>query len=129
MPDEAFAFAGETRRVLIADDSRDWADGLALVLEEKGYRVRTAYDGREALDAAREFQPHVVILDVWMPNMTGFEAGRVFHRHPSRTRPVLIAITGWPQESVKLRATMAGFDHYLGKSATSTDILELLKNV
>jgi DNA-binding response OmpR family regulator len=116
-------------RVLIADDNRDWADGLKLLLADEGYSVRTAYDGRDAIEAAREFQPQVVILDVWMPRMTGFEAGRVFSRHPSDTRPVIIAVTGLPEDSGRTCAELAGFDYYLGKSADSAEILEVLKNV
>jgi CheY-like chemotaxis protein len=118
------------RRILIADDNRDWTDGLALLLKEQGYAVRTAYDGREALDAAREYLPHVVILDVSMPRMTGYEAGRVLSQQPAGARPVLIAITAWPRDSGKLQAEMlAGFDHYVGKSADSAHLLELLKKV
>jgi CheY-like chemotaxis protein len=118
------------RRILIADDNRDWTDGLALLLKEQGYDVRTAYDGREAVDAAGEYRPHVVILDVSMPRMTGYEAGRVLSQQPAGERPVLIAITGWPRDSGKLQAEMlAGFDHYLGKSADAANLLELLKRV
>ena len=126
--DGPVVFASESKRILIADDNQDWADGLAVLLADDGYSVRTAYDGRDAIEAAREFQPHVV-LDVWMPRMTGFEAGRVFSGHPSGTRPLMIAVTGWPEESGKLRAALAGFDHYLGKRADSAEILELLKGM
>ena len=122
-------FASENQRVLIADDNRDWADGLAILLADQGYSVRAAYDGRDAIEAAREFQPHIVILDVWMPRMTGFEAGRIFSGHPSGTRPVMIAVTGWPEESGRTRAELAGFDHYVGKTAGSAEILELLRKV
>jgi len=90
---------------------------------------RSVVVGTQALDAAREFQPHIVILDVWMPTMTGFEAGRVFSRHPAPTRPVMIAVTGWPEESGRVRAATAGFDHYLGKAADSVELLELLRMI
>jgi CheY-like chemotaxis protein len=118
------------RRILIADDNRDWTDGLALLLKDQGYAVRTAYDGREAISAAREFQPHVVILDVSMPRMTGYEAGRVLSQQPAGARPVLIAITAWPRDSGRLQAEMlSGFDHYVGKSRDATEILELVRRV
>lgn len=118
------------RRILIADDNRDWTDGLALLLKDQGYAVRTAYDGQEAIAAAREFQPHVVILDVSMPRMTGYEAGRVLSQQPAGARPVLIAITAWPRDSGRLQAEMlAGFDHYVGKSRDATEILELVRRV
>lgn len=117
------------RRVLIADDNRDWADGLALLLTDQGYSVRSAYDGREAIEAAREFQPQIVILDVSMPRMTGYEACRVFSRKPPDVRPVMIAITAWPREAGKLDAEFSGFDHYVGKSADPQSVLELLKRI
>ncbi|HET7364398.1 MAG TPA: response regulator [Burkholderiales bacterium] len=122
-------YSGTIKRVLIADDNRDWADGLAVLLEEQGYTVRTTYDGREAIEAARTFQPDVVVLDIRMPRLTGYEAARVFHRHPQSTRPILIAITAWAGESGKLRAEMSGFDYYLAKPAEPAEILELLKNL
>ena len=115
------------QRILIADDNRDWADALALLLADDGHTVRTAYDGREAVDIAREFQPNVVVLDIRMPYMTGFEAARLFSRGPSASRPVLIAMSGWPGEAEKLRATMSGFDHYFGKPVAPADILKLVK--
>jgi CheY-like chemotaxis protein len=119
--------SAETKRVLIADDNRDSTDSLAMLLTQEGYDVRTSYDGREAIKTAREFRPHVIVLDIRMPNVTGFEAARVLGREPSGTRPVLIAITGSPGESDKLRATMSGFDHYLGKPVAPADLLELIK--
>ena len=116
-------------RVLVADDNRDWADTLAQLLRNEGYEVRTACDGREALEAAREFRPQVVILDVAMPRMTGYEAGRVLSREAPEARPVTIAMTAWPREAGKLDAELAGFDHYLGKGASPRAILELLKKL
>ena len=126
---EAKHFVARAKRVLIADDNRDWADGLAVLLEEEGYTVQTTYDGREAIEAARTFQPDIVVLDIRMPRLTGYEAARVFHRHPDSTRPVLIAITAWAGESGKLRAEMSGFDHYIAKPAEPAEILALLKTL
>jgi DNA-binding response OmpR family regulator len=117
----------DATRILIADDNRDFADSLARILAAEGYGVRTSYDGREAIEAAREFQPHVVVLDIRMPSITGFEAARVFSHNPAGSRPVLIAVTGWPGESDKLRASMAGFDYYFGKPVAPADIVELVK--
>src|SRR5438552_18959876 len=93
--DEPTAFGTRAKRVLIADDNRDWADGLAVLLEEQGYAVRTTYDGREAIEAARTFQPDIVVLDIRMPRLTGYEAARVFHWHPTSTWPNLTAYTSW----------------------------------
>ena len=101
------------------------ADTLARLLADEGYSVRTSYDGRGALEAAREFRPDVVVLDIRMPHMTGFEAARAFSCH-SGARPLLIAVTALPGESDQLRATMSGFDHYLGKPVAPDDIIKLL---
>src|SRR5690348_4295702 len=128
-PGETKHCIAQAKRVLIADDNRDWADGLAVLLEEQGYAVRTAYDGRDAIEAAGSFHPDIVVLDIRMPRLTGYEAARVFHRHPQSTRPILIAITAWAGESGKLRAEMSGFDYYLAKPAEPAEILELLKNL
>jgi len=117
----------DATRILIADDNRDFADSLAKILAGEGYGVRTSYDGREAIEAAREFRPHVVVLDIRMPAVTGFEAARVFSHGPGASRPLLIAVTGSPGESDKLRASMSGFDHYFGKPVAPADIVELVK--
>lgn len=124
------AFSVEPRkRVLIADDNRDWSDGLAYLLEDEGYAVLTAYDGRQAIEAARRFLPHIVVLDIRMPHMTGYEAARIFSGHPDSTRPVLIAITAWPEESGRLQAGNTGFDYCLAKPGDPFEVLELLKNI
>jgi CheY-like chemotaxis protein len=117
----------DATRILIADDNRDFADSLARILANEGYGVRTSYDGREAIEAAREFRPHVVVLDIRMPAITGFEAARFFSLNPAGSRPVLIAVTGWPGESDKLRASMSGFNYYFGKPVAPADIVELVK--
>jgi len=127
--EEPTHFTARTKRVLIADDNRDWADGLAVLLEEEGYTVQTTYDGREAIEAARTFQPDIVVLDIRMPRLTGYEAARVFRRHPQSTRPILIAITAWAGESGKIRAEMSGFDRYIAKPAEPAQVLEILKTL
>jgi CheY-like chemotaxis protein len=126
-PNHGARYVDQPKRVLIADDNRDFADSLAKILAGEGYGVRTTYNGAEAIEAAAEFRPHVVVLDIRMPNITGFEAARVFSRGPAAQRPTLIAVTGWPGESDKLRATMSGFDYYFGKPVAPADILELVK--
>lgn len=119
--------AGEPTRVLIADDNRDFADSLAKILADQGYGVYTSYNGSQAIEAAAKFQPHVVVLDIRMPDLTGFEAARALSRGAPGARPTLIAVTGWPGESDKLRATMSGFDYYFGKPVAPADIVELVK--
>src|SRR5262245_60805129 len=117
------------RRILIADDDRDWTDMLAAALEDEGYAVRTAHDGFEALDAATDFEPQIVTLDLRMPRMGGHAAARVLSARPPGLRPVLIAITGMAGEEGRHYAQSIGIDHYLAKPARLADIIELLKRV
>jgi CheY-like chemotaxis protein/two-component sensor histidine kinase len=103
------------RRVLIADDNRDGAESLALVMTVFGCEVRTAYDGASAVRAAESFGPEVVFLDLGMPGMDGFEAARRIRGLPGGHATVLIALTGWGQERDRQRTSEAGFDAHLVK--------------
>ena len=103
------------RRVLIADDNRDGAESLAMVMTVFGCEVRTAYDGASAVRAAESFQPEVVFLDLGMPGMDGFEAARRIRSLPGGDATVLIALTGWGQERDRQRTSEAGFDAHLVK--------------
>jgi DNA-binding response OmpR family regulator len=124
-PPDAFA----AKRILIVDDNQDAADTLALLLRDEGYEAQTCYDGRAALEQASSFQPAVVILDIRMPQLTGYEAARAFKRQSGNTPPVLIALTGATGESAEIRAQMAGFDYYIAKPADPSTLLELLKTL
>jgi CheY-like chemotaxis protein len=114
------------RRVLIADDDRDGALTLSTLLQLEGYEVRSVHGGQEALDAAREFQPHVCLLDIGMPKISGYEAARRLRQRYGDDCPVLIAVTGWKQASDKILATLAGFDHHVAKPYAPADIVNLL---
>jgi CheY-like chemotaxis protein len=111
--------------VLIADDNRDAADTLSMLLATEGYRTCVAHSGGEALDLARRERPDVLILDIGMPDMTGYEvAGRIRAEDWGR-RALLIAATGWGQQADKIRSAEAGFDHHLTKPV-APDALEAL---
>ena len=117
-------------RILVVDDDQDIRGLLFELLTRAGFEVDEAPDGRTALRRLYEAPPSLVILDVSMPKMTGYEAGRVLSQQPPGLRPVLIAITAWPRDSGRLQAEMlAGFDHYVGKSRDATEILELVRRV
>jgi CheY-like chemotaxis protein len=104
-----------SRRILIVDDLRDSADGLAVLLGLFGHRARAAYDGRAALAIADEWRPDVAILDIAMPGMNGYElARRLRAEHPGR-EILLIALTGFGDDEHRRLATEAGFDHYFLK--------------
>ena len=115
------------RRVLVADDNRDWADTLTACLEDEGYSVRTAYDGFQALDAANDFEPQIVLLDIRMPRLGGHAAARFFNAR--RERPVLIAMSACADEHDKQHAQGSGFDHYFAKPTALAAIVALLKDV
>jgi DNA-binding response OmpR family regulator len=121
--------ASPAARVLIVDDNQEAADTLGVILRGHGYEVRTCYDGRTALEQASDFQPRAVILDIRMPQLTGYEAARAFKRESRGKPPVLIALTGATGEAAEIRARMAGFDHYIAKPADPARILELLKTL
>ena len=107
--------AGTSLRVLIVDDNADSADSLALWLRLKGHEARTAYDGPQALAAALEQRPDLVLLDIGMPGMSGYEVARRLRAHPDTRRTLLVAMTGWGQEDDRRRSREAGFDQHLVK--------------
>jgi CheY-like chemotaxis protein len=120
---------GQPRRVLIADDDRDGALTLATLLELEGYEVRTAHGGEEALDTARTFKPHVVLLDIGMPKVTGYDAARRLRQRYGQECPVLIAVTAWKQASDKILANLAGFDQHVAKPYDPNELIRLLAKI
>jgi PAS domain S-box-containing protein len=106
-------------KVLVVDDNQDATVTMGLLLESHGYRVRTANDGRSALEQTKAFDPDVVLLDLGMPEMDGFEVARLILEHqrsctPPRT-PLLIAITGYCRPGDQERTRAAGFAYHLVK--------------
>ncbi len=113
-------------RVLVVDDNRDAADSLKVLLESANQDVRTAYDGSAALEVARSFQPELVLLDIGMPHMDGYEAARRMRAMQLETRPRLVALTGWGQASDKKRASDAGFDEHFTKPVNPDELLSYI---
>jgi PAS domain S-box-containing protein len=115
------------RRVLVVDDNVDAANSLAKVLSRVyDQEVRVAHDGPSALEAAEEFRPEAVILDIEMPDMDGHEVARRLRGLPNLDEVVLIALTGWGQEDDRRRSKAAGFDHHLVKPVESDVLLGVL---
>ena len=106
-----------SRRVLLVDDNRDAADSLGTLLARLGADVRVAHDGSEALAAFESYRPGVVILDIGMPGMDGYQVARAIRGRPDGERIPLVAVTGWGQEQDRRRVREAGFDHHLVKPA------------
>ena len=120
------AVAGSgNRRVLVVDDNADAADSLAMLLLARGDAVRTAYDGEEALEADGDFLPQVVLLDIGLPKMSGFDVARGI-RAARGPRVLIVAITGWGQEEDRQRSREAGFDHHFTKPVDIERLLELI---
>jgi signal transduction histidine kinase/CheY-like chemotaxis protein len=107
--------AASRRRILVVDDNVDAAESLAMMLGYSGHQVRVAYGGREALGAAREFSPDVMILDLGMPDMDGYAVARAVRADPSLARTRLIALSGYGQRQDRQRTAEAGFDAHLVK--------------
>jgi PAS domain S-box-containing protein len=112
--------------VLIADDNRDAAESLALVLQSCGYVTHLAHTGREALAVAVRERPEALVLDIGMPEMTGYELARHIRREAWGKHALLLAVTGWGQVEDKERAAAAGFDHHLTKPVATEALEELL---
>lgn len=106
---------GRRRRVLIVDDNEDALNSLSKMIELLGHPIRKAHDGLEAIENAKEFQPELVLLDLGMPKLDGYEAARRIRQGPGGAKMILVATTGWGQAEDRQRTTEAGFDHHLVK--------------
>jgi CheY-like chemotaxis protein/anti-sigma regulatory factor (Ser/Thr protein kinase) len=120
--------AKTAHRILIVDDSRDIAESLATMLRMLGNETCTAYDGEAALAAAQDFRPDVVMLDIGLPNMDGYEACRRIRELGPGREMVIIAQTGWGQEAALQRTHDAGFDHHLVKPVDPRALMQLLRS-
>jgi CheY-like chemotaxis protein len=113
------------RRVLIVDDNADGATALASLLAIDGHTVETVHDGPSALDRLSEFPAHVVLLDIGLPGLSGYEVARRIRQLPGGTQIYLVAITGWGMERDRARASEAGIDHHLSKPVSIGTIRRL----
>jgi signal transduction histidine kinase/CheY-like chemotaxis protein len=118
-----------TRRVLIVDDNRDSADSLATLLRLSGHETRAAYDGLEAVEAAITFRPHAILMDIGLPKLNGYEAARRIRERSMDADLVLVALTGWGQESDRRRSEEAGFDAHLVKPVDDGILTRLLAHL
>ena len=116
-----------SRRVLIADDNRDAAESLAVLLRMDGHDVTLAYDGPQALAVLAHARPEVALLDIGMPGLNGYEVARRVRHGPLGHAITLIAVTGWGQDRDKARAREAGFDHHFTKPVDPVRLSELLR--
>jgi CheY-like chemotaxis protein/anti-sigma regulatory factor (Ser/Thr protein kinase) len=117
------------RRVMIVDDNCDAAQTLALLLSYDGYATHVACDGHMALQTFSDFDPDVVLLDIGMPGMDGYEVARRLRARRDGRRAKIIAVTGWGQESDRQLSLQAGFDHHVVKPVNIDDLLKLIADV
>jgi PAS domain S-box-containing protein len=120
---------GPGLRVLVVDDNRDAADALETLLELRGHTARAVYSGEEALEVGAELEPRVVLLDLGMPEVDGFETARRLRAEPWGRDVALVALTGWGQDSDRGKTREAGFDHHLVKPVDLPRLEKLLESV
>jgi PAS domain S-box-containing protein len=121
--------AAPRRRVLVVDDNRDAAISLAQLLRILGNETRVAHDGLAALDVAAAFAPHLVLLDIGMPRLNGYDTARRIREQPWGLDMRLVALTGWGQEGDKRKSQEAGFNFHMVKPIDPTELEELLSNL
>jgi PAS domain S-box-containing protein len=135
IPDEAFLppqpgvsqpTSTKSHRIVVVDDNRDSADSLAMLLRLSGNETHTAYDGLEALEATNRIRPDVVLMDIGLPKLNGYEACRHIREQPWGKEIVLVALTGWGQEDDRQRTKEAGFDYHLVKPVEYAELMEFL---
>ena len=117
------------RRILVVDDNVDAAQSLGMLLGILGNEVRTAHDGPSALKEAESFGPEVVLLDIGMPGMDGYEVARQMRTMPPVRDTILVALTGWGQLEDRQRSDEAGFDHHLVKPVEPKVLERLLTDL
>jgi CheY-like chemotaxis protein len=118
-----------SRRILVVDDNRDAAESLAMMLRLEGNEVDMAFDGEGAISATATFHPDVVLMDLGMPKVDGYEAARAIRRDAGCHDVVLIALTGWGGDLDRQLSQAAGFDRHLVKPVVPTELLALLSSL
>ena len=121
--------AQRRRRILVADDNKDSAESLAMLLSIDGNEVHTVLDGRAAVEAVPGFAPDLVLLDIGMPEMNGYDAAREIRGQACGKDVMLIALTGWGQDDVKRQCEEAGFNGHLVKPADYAALKRLISNL
>jgi CheY-like chemotaxis protein len=125
--DDLPAPAGAPRRILVVDDNVDAAHTLCLLLQGLGHDVRAAYDGASALRLSDAWLPQVVLLDIGLPGMDGYEVARRLRQRPAPERLLVIAVSGYGSEADRRRSREAGFDRHLTKPVALEVLCGLLQ--
>lgn len=128
-PDEERRPMAGTLRVLIVEDNMDVADTLEVLIQTWGHDTRVARDPLLGLAAADEYQPHVVLLDIGLPRMHGYDVAKRLRERPWAGNLTMIAVTGWGQEADRLQSQGAGINHHLVKPLVPADLERILAGV
>jgi PAS domain S-box-containing protein len=116
-------------RILVVDDNKDGADSLGMMLRLMGHETRTAYDGEAGVEAAHEFRPDVILLDIGLPRLNGYDACRRIREQRWGQTMILVAVTGWGQDDDRRKSRDAGFNHHLVKPVESRALMEIFSQV
>ena len=127
-PDSPQAVRDGKCRVLVAEDNADAAESLVRLLRLKGHDVQAAYDGRQAIAEAEKFKPTIALLDIGLPDLTGYDVARHVRSQDWGKEMVLVALTGWGQEEDKRRTREAGFDQHIVKPVDPMLLLKMLES-
>jgi CheY-like chemotaxis protein len=117
------------RRILVVDDNQDAARSMARVLSLQGDDVLAVHDGVDAINTVETFRPHVILMDVGMPQMNGYEAARQIRGHDWGSTAVIIAVTGWGQEGDRIESREAGCDGHLVKPVDLQELERLMSEL
>jgi len=113
-------------RVLVADDNRDLADSLCLLLRREGFEVRATYNGNDAIEVALQFHPDVLIVDIVMPDVDGFQVANRLRGLPEFAGKVFVALSGYSEQKILDQASRAQFDEYLVKPFKRDTLMSIL---
>jgi CheY-like chemotaxis protein len=116
----------QRRRILVVDDNRDAATSLSDLLELTGHDMRVAHDGLEAVSTAEKFRPDVVLLDIGLPKLNGYEVARKIRQEGWGERVTLVALTGWGQDEDRRKSSEAGFNAHMVKPVDPVVLMDLL---
>ena len=121
-----YQLTGSNLHVLVVDDNRDAADSLCMLLRHWGYDCRAAYDGAAGLQAACDYRPDFLLLDIAMPGLDGYTLARTVRSQPGLVRAKLVALTAYSDEAYVRRSQEAGFDLHLVKPTDPLDMKRLM---
>lgn len=120
---------GPRRRILVVDDNLDGAESLAMMLRLLNNEVHTAHDGVEAVHTAETFRPHIILMDLGMPRLNGYDATQRIRQQPWGRHMAIIALTGWGHEMDRARSQEAGCNGHLVKPVSLPDLQRMLASV